>query len=115
LEKVQIKENFANQCSHRHCYIDFEAVQICHSLVLAHHHTSICTLLFILYKYLWLVKIVLDDAQVLSQQQMEKRGEISASFIKMMSDKGRSFLFSIISINESAVPRHTKEPKPQSK
>jgi hypothetical protein len=46
---------------------------------------------------------------------MEKRGEISASFIKRMSDKGRSFLFSIISIYESAVPRHTKEPKPQSK
>jgi hypothetical protein len=53
-------------------------------------------------------------AQVLSHQQMEKRGETFASFVKMITDKMWSFLGSTITIYNSAVPMNTPETKTHS-
>jgi hypothetical protein len=54
-------------------------------------------------------------AQGLSQDQKEKKVETLASFIKMIKDKGRSFLGNIITLCEPAAPMHTSETKSQSK
>jgi hypothetical protein len=46
---------------------------------------------------------------------MEKRGETSAAFLKMTTDKRRSFLGNIVIMEESAVPMATPKTKTQSK
>ncbi len=53
-------------------------------------------------------------AKLLSQDQMDRRVETSAAFIKMVQDKGKSFLNKIVTMVESAVPMHKPETKLQS-
>ena len=51
----------------------------------------------------------------MSVEQMEKRVATSTAFIKMIREKGKSFLGNIIIMDESAVSMHTPETKSQSK
>jgi hypothetical protein len=53
--------------------------------------------------------------KLLSQEQMERRVETSAAFVKMVQDKGRGILGEIITMDESAVSMHTPEMKLQSR
>ncbi len=49
--------------------------------------------------------------QLLSQEQMEKRVEISAAFAKMVTEKSRSFLGNIINMAKSAATFLSPETK----
>ncbi len=70
----------------------------------------------ILHKELGLVKkIARWVPKLLSQERFDRRIETLAAFVKMIQDKGKSFLGKIIMMDESAVSMYTPTTKMQSK
>ncbi len=53
-------------------------------------------------------------AQFAVEGPVDRRVEMSAAFIKMVQDKGKSFLNKIVTMDELAVPMHKPETKLQS-
>jgi len=86
--------------------------RICVRTLASAHGTSISTISTILRKDLGLVKKSARWVpKLLSVEQMEKRMATSTAFIKMMREKGKSFLGNIIIMDKSAVSMHTPETK----
>ncbi len=96
---------------------DVEAdCRICVKGLASAHGTSVGTIFAILHEDLGLVKKSARwVSKLLSQEQMDRRVETSAAFVKLIQNKGKSFLGKIITIDESAVSMHTPTMKMQSK
>jgi hypothetical protein len=74
------------------------------------------TVFTILHKELGLVKKSARWVpKLLSQEQMERRVETSAAFVKMVQDQGRGILGKIITMDESVASMHMPEMKLQSR
>jgi hypothetical protein len=66
--------------------------QICVKTLASVYNTSADTIFSILHKDFGLVKRSARGVPKLLSQQMDKRAETSATFVKMVQDKGRSIL-----------------------
>ncbi len=75
---------------------------------------SIGTIFAILQEDLGLVKSARWVPKLLSQEQIDRRVETSAAFVKQIQNKGKSFLGKIITMDESGVSMHTPTTKMQS-
>jgi hypothetical protein len=53
-------------------------------------------------------------AQIAVEGPVDRRVEMAAAFIKMVQDKGKSFLNKTVTMDELAVPMHKPETKLQS-
>jgi histone-lysine N-methyltransferase SETMAR len=90
--------------------------RICVKSLASAHGTSVGTIFAILHEDLGLVKKSARWVpKLLSQEQMDRRVETSAAFVKLIQDKGKCFLGKIITMDESAVSMHTPTTKMQSK
>jgi hypothetical protein len=90
--------------------------QICVKALASAHGTFVGTIFAILQEDLGLVKKSSRWVpKLLSQEQMDRRVETSAFFVKLIQNKGKSFLGKIITMDESAVLMHTLTTKIQSK
>jgi histone-lysine N-methyltransferase SETMAR len=84
--------------------------RICVKTLASAYGVSAGTVFNILHEELGLVKKSARWVpKLLSPEQMERRVETSAAFVKMVQDKGRGILGKIITMDESAVSMHTPE------
>ncbi len=90
--------------------------RICVKTLASAHGTSAGTIFAILDKELGLVKKSARwEPKLLSKEQVDRRIETSAAFVKMIQDKGKSFQDKIIMMDELAVSMHMSTTKMQSK